>query len=185
MRRRAGHPPNRVMSVCLSPRARTPCSRWCPHPSTGRRAPLASLSVVRDSSAALAGNPMTTVQAAALLTRRPTAWCAVPYTDDLIDLEDRAPAFQAEFVRRPALVRRLTSARNAALAVLVAPPGYGKSSLLAEWAQEDERPFLWLAPSRSDARASSRSEPREKAPGRQLGPGLRRAELVRDAAGDR
>jgi LuxR family maltose regulon positive regulatory protein len=47
-------------------------------------------------------------------------------------------------VPRPALVARLTGARDAALALLVAPPGYGKSALLAEWARTDDRAFAWL-----------------------------------------
>lgn len=56
----------------------------------------------------------------------------------------RTPAFCDGLVRRPALVRRLADARGAALAVVVAPPGYGKSNLLSEWAEEDDRRFLWL-----------------------------------------
>jgi LuxR family transcriptional regulator, maltose regulon positive regulatory protein len=47
-------------------------------------------------------------------------------------------------VRRASLVRRLAKARDSTLAVIVAPPGYGKSSLLSEWADHDERQFLWL-----------------------------------------
>ncbi len=50
-------------------------------------------------------------------------------------------------VRRPKLVARL---RSAPLAVLAAPAGYGKSTLLAEWAQHDERPFLWVKLHRHD-----------------------------------
>jgi LuxR family maltose regulon positive regulatory protein len=34
-------------------------------------------------------------------------------------------------------------ARDARLALIVAPAGYGKSTLLAEWAACDERPFIW------------------------------------------
>jgi LuxR family maltose regulon positive regulatory protein len=35
--------------------------------------------------------------------------------------------------------------RSAApLAMIVAPPGYGKTSLVAEWQEWDERPFVWL-----------------------------------------
>jgi ATP/maltotriose-dependent transcriptional regulator MalT len=30
------------------------------------------------------------------------------------------------------------------LVLLVAPPGFGKSTLLAEWAERDQRPFAWL-----------------------------------------
>lgn len=48
-----------------------------------------------------------------------------------------------EFVRRPALVERLSTSR-AALTLIIAPPGYGKSTLLSEWEEQDERPFLWL-----------------------------------------
>ncbi|MBV8219900.1 MAG: hypothetical protein JO325_15660, partial [Solirubrobacterales bacterium] len=36
--------------------------------------------------------------------------------------------------------------RDATLAVVVAPPGYGKSSLLQEWSEHDEREFVWLTP---------------------------------------
>ncbi len=60
------------------------------------------------------------------------------------------PAFRAGFVSRPALVARLLDGRDAALALIAAPAGYGKSTLLAEWAACDERPFIWIT---LDARA--------------------------------
>ena len=50
-----------------------------------------------------------------------------------------------DFVRRTALVDRLRDAARASLALIVAPPGYGKTALLAEWSEADERPFAWLA----------------------------------------
>lgn len=53
---------------------------------------------------------------------------------------------RAGLVGRPELVRTLAQARRAALTLVVAPPGYGKSMLLADWAEYDERPFVWLAP---------------------------------------
>jgi LuxR family maltose regulon positive regulatory protein len=46
---------------------------------------------------------------------------------------------------RAGLVRTLTSAREARLVVIVAPPGYGKSTLLAEWAAHDARRFVWAS----------------------------------------
>ena len=55
-----------------------------------------------------------------------------------------APGFRADFVRRPRLIERLREARSAALVLLTAPAGYGKTTLLAEWAAEDERPFVWV-----------------------------------------
>jgi len=35
-------------------------------------------------------------------------------------------------------------ARDVPLALLVAPAGYGKTTLLAEWAEDDPRPFAWI-----------------------------------------
>ena len=49
-----------------------------------------------------------------------------------------------ELVRRPRLVERLVAARDGSLVVIVAPPGYGKTTLLREWNERDERPFIWL-----------------------------------------
>ena len=63
----------------------------------------------------------------------------------LLELATSAPALRSGFVRRPALAHGLADADGAALALIVAPPGYGKSTLLAEWAQHDTRPFVWLA----------------------------------------
>jgi LuxR family maltose regulon positive regulatory protein len=48
-------------------------------------------------------------------------------------------------VPRPALVERLAGADDVEVALLVAPAGYGKSSLLREWSEQDERPFVWLS----------------------------------------
>jgi len=47
-------------------------------------------------------------------------------------------------VRRPALVDRLADPMAPPLAVLVAPAGYGKTTLLSEWATCDGRPFAWV-----------------------------------------
>lgn len=49
-------------------------------------------------------------------------------------------------MRRRALVRRLLESRDATLVLIAAPAGYGKSTLLAEWAEADERPFIWITP---------------------------------------
>src|SRR4051794_17637029 len=56
----------------------------------------------------------------------------------------RRPSFRHGFVPRPRLVRALRDPAGVALAVIVAPAGYGKTTLLAEWAAHDERPFAWL-----------------------------------------
>src|SRR6476661_2519751 len=46
----------------------------------------------------------------------------------------RPPLPRKAMVRRPRLVRALR----------MAPAGYGKTTLLAEWAREDARPFAWI-----------------------------------------
>jgi LuxR family maltose regulon positive regulatory protein len=55
------------------------------------------------------------------------------------------PSFRRGMLRRAGVVRRLASVRDRAFALLVAPPGYGKTTLLAEWAAHDPRAFVWLS----------------------------------------
>ena len=52
-------------------------------------------------------------------------------------------------IARPLLVERLIES-DAPLIVICAPAGYGKTTLLKQWAEEDERPFAWLKPSDDD-----------------------------------
>jgi LuxR family transcriptional regulator, maltose regulon positive regulatory protein len=47
-------------------------------------------------------------------------------------------------VSRTALVNRLR-ASSAPVVVLVAPAGYGKTTLLAQWTERERRPFAWLS----------------------------------------
>jgi len=69
----------------------------------------------------------------------------------LLDLGRAGALFPADFVHRRTLVERLRTARGAMLAVIVAPPGYGKSALIAEWAESDDRRFTWLGAEDDDA----------------------------------
>ncbi len=47
-------------------------------------------------------------------------------------------------VRRVRLVERLVRSADRALVVMAAPAGYGKTTLLRQWAAEDDRPFAWV-----------------------------------------
>ena len=47
-------------------------------------------------------------------------------------------------VRRPELVAALTGPDAPPLAVLIAPAGFGKTTVLLEWAATDPRPFAWI-----------------------------------------
>jgi len=56
----------------------------------------------------------------------------------------RSTSVQPGLVGRDRLLRRLLGARDVPLVVLLAPAGYGKTTLLCQWAQHDARPFMWL-----------------------------------------
>jgi LuxR family maltose regulon positive regulatory protein len=64
--------------------------------------------------------------------------------DGLLQLKIRPAALRPELVPRERLVRRLLDAQDLPVAFIVAPAGYGKSTLLAQWAEHDERPFAWV-----------------------------------------
>ena len=55
------------------------------------------------------------------------------------------PELRPKLVRRTALVNRLLGARESRIVSISAPAGYGKSTLLAQWARRDRRPFAWVS----------------------------------------
>src|SRR5947209_14073440 len=63
---------------------------------------------------------------------------------------DRAPRVGDDLVVRTRQLRRLTETNEAPLVVISAPAGYGKTSLLAQWAKHDDRPFAWASLTEAD-----------------------------------
>jgi LuxR family maltose regulon positive regulatory protein len=63
----------------------------------------------------------------------------------LLDAKHRPPRIQPGLVPRPRLVQRLLGFSSAPLALLIAPAGYGKTTLLADWRDQDSRQFAWLS----------------------------------------
>jgi LuxR family transcriptional regulator, maltose regulon positive regulatory protein len=59
-------------------------------------------------------------------------------------LRQHPPAPPAHSISRRELLRVLTHARQADVIALVAPAGYGKSTLLSQWAARDRRTFVYL-----------------------------------------
>src|SRR6185503_3283237 len=57
-----------------------------------------------------------------------------------------APRLAPGLVPRPRLLRALAAARELPLVLLAAPAGFGKTTLLAEWAARDGRRFSWIRP---------------------------------------
>ncbi len=90
-------------------------------------------------------------------------------------------------VPRVKLLSRLEASRSVPVVAIAAPPGYGKTTLLVQWAARDVRPFVWLAIDGRDndpvvlltciAVALDRSEPIDRAVFRALAsPGAALAE---------
>ncbi len=73
---------------------------------------------------------------------RALAVADVPF--DLVEVKLAAPLTRSGTVAKPALIERLRAAR-APIVTAVAPAGYGKTTLLASWAEADPRPFAWVA----------------------------------------
>ncbi len=64
---------------------------------------------------------------------------------DVVESKLRPPPGRPESVPRTALVNRLRAAGAFPILLVVAPGGYGKTTLLSQWAARDARPFAWLS----------------------------------------
>ena len=70
------------------------------------------------------------------------AAAAMPF--DLSEVKLAAPLRRPGTVAKGDVVARLCRSR-ARFVTVVAPAGYGKTTLLASWAEADRRPFAWVA----------------------------------------
>jgi hypothetical protein len=55
------------------------------------------------------------------------------------------PPPRTGLLRRDALIDRLTGNSDVPVVAVLAPAGYGKSTLLAQWSESDPRHFAWLS----------------------------------------
>ena len=55
------------------------------------------------------------------------------------------PPSRAGLLRRGVLIDRLSSSSEVPILAVLAPAGYGKSTVLAQWAESDPRQFAWLS----------------------------------------
>jgi LuxR family transcriptional regulator, maltose regulon positive regulatory protein len=55
------------------------------------------------------------------------------------------PPPRTGLLRRDALIDRLAASSEVPIVAVVAPAGYGKSTLLAQWSESDPRSFAWLS----------------------------------------
>src|SRR5262245_35680909 len=64
------------------------------------------------------------------------------------------PTPHSGLIERPELISRLRAAKDFRLVLITAPAGYAKTSVLAQWADQDPRPFAWLSLTSRDDRPS-------------------------------
>ena len=68
----------------------------------------------------------------------------------LLQVQLRPPPIRPGVVDRTKLIDRLTAARDARTVTIVAPPGYGKTTLMSLWKEHETRPTGWLTLDRYD-----------------------------------
>ncbi len=71
--------------------------------------------------------------------------------DPVVDAKFVIPRRPSGMLRRTRLLRQLRSAADRPVIAIVAPPGYGKTSLLVQWATENPGPVAWLTADDSDS----------------------------------
>jgi LuxR family maltose regulon positive regulatory protein len=64
---------------------------------------------------------------------------------DLTASKLRRPLVRHGTVRRPLLVERLARGDRGPIVSVVAPPGYGKTTVLAQWAERNGQSFAWVS----------------------------------------
>jgi len=62
----------------------------------------------------------------------------------------RRPLIRAGTVRRSLLIERLARGDRRPVVSVVAPPGYGKTTLLAQWAERNGQAFAWVSVDETD-----------------------------------
>ena len=71
--------------------------------------------------------------------------------DPFVEAKLVIPRRPSGTLRRTRLLRQLRSAADRPVVSIVAPPGYGKTSLLVQWATESSGPVAWLTADDSDS----------------------------------
>jgi len=73
-----------------------------------------------------------------------------PKAFELLRSKLEVPPPRPGLVERTGVLRRLSHARNHRFVSVVSPPGYGKTTALAQWAARDGRQFAWVSLDRHD-----------------------------------
>lgn len=63
----------------------------------------------------------------------------------LLESKLTSPSARRGIVSRGSLVERLRASGDASVITITAPAGFGKTTLLGQWVDADERPFAWIS----------------------------------------
>ena len=74
-----------------------------------------------------------------------SAEAAAADRDRLLATKLHVPRPRPGFLARPRLLERLTEGAAGELTLVCAPAGFGKTSLLGDWARAGGRPVAWLS----------------------------------------
>ncbi len=77
--------------------------------------------------------------------RKPRPGRETPRAFELLRAKLDVPPPRPGLVERTRLVGRLSRERSGRVVSVVAPPGYGKTTVLAQWAARDRRQFAWVS----------------------------------------
>ena len=69
---------------------------------------------------------------------------------DLVAGKLLRPRVRPGTIRRPALIERLARGDDTSIVSVVAPAGYGKTTLLAQWAEHNGQAFAWVSVDEAD-----------------------------------
>ena len=69
---------------------------------------------------------------------------------DLVVSKLRRPPVRSGTVRRPSLIERLSRDDTGPVVSVVAPAGYGKTTLLSQWAERNGQAFAWVSVDEAD-----------------------------------
>ena len=69
---------------------------------------------------------------------------------DLIAAKLLRPLVRPGSIRRASLIERLARDTSSPIVSVVAPAGYGKTTLLSQWAEADSQPFAWVSVDEED-----------------------------------
>src|SRR4051812_48670125 len=118
--------------------------------------------VFRGAPGTRSGRPPTMAQVSGFIAAHKIPSCAFPRSSDpvsnspsmpILGTKLRPPRPRRRLVQRARLTDRLGADRGEAprLILIAAPAGFGKTTLLAQWAAESERRVAWLALDAGDA----------------------------------